>query len=46
MDELSQPQYCYKCKEILTFCECEESITNKDDYISYLEEKLKLNTGE
>jgi len=31
---------CYKCKEIITFCECEESITDKDRYIEYLESKI------
>jgi len=38
---MSNPKICLKCKEIVTFCECEKSITDKDEYIEYLEEELK-----
>ena len=35
---------CLKCKEIVTFCECDESIADKDAYIEYLEQVVvKIN---
>lgn len=37
---MSKPQFCYKCKDILTFCECDKPITDKDEYIEYLEKKI------
>ena len=38
-DTNSKPKTCLKCKEILTFCECDEPITDKDEYIAYLEDR-------
>ena len=36
----SEPDVCLKCKEIVTFCECEETFTDTDDYIEHLENEL------
>ena len=40
MNSYVEPQWCYKCKEIVTFCECGKPIADKEEYINYLEEKL------
>ena len=33
----TEPAQCLRCKEIITFCECKASITDKDEYIKVLE---------
>ena len=34
---MNKPKVCLICKEIVTFCECDKSITGKNEYIVYLE---------
>lgn len=34
---MEEVKTCYICKEIVTFCSCGKSITDKDEYIKYLE---------
>ena len=33
---------CYKCKEVVTFCECDNPIISKDEYIEYLENEIRF----
>ena len=42
---LSQPEDCYKCGEILTFCECDEPITDRLEWAGWLvSEHSRLST--
>lgn len=38
---MSEPQYCYRCQEIVTFCECEQSITSEGDWQRWAEHELE-----
>jgi hypothetical protein len=39
----SNPDDCYKCGEIITFCECDESITDPREYVEWLaNERVRL----
>ncbi len=42
---MSDPQYCYKCQEILTFCECDEPILSEGDWQRWAEAEIKRLTA-
>ena len=36
---MSDPDYCYKCGEIVTFCECDKSITKPWDALEHFRDR-------
>src|SRR5210317_2035120 len=44
--DMSDPKYCYKCQTILTFCECDESITTEGDWQRWAQEELESQAKE
>ena len=38
---MSDHGYCYRCNEIITFCECDESIYSKDELIKWQADEIE-----
>ena len=38
---MSEPEHCYKCDHIVTFCECDEPITEAWDALEYFRKENK-----
>jgi len=42
MSDLSEPQYCFKCQTIVTFCECDHSILSEGDWQRWAEDRISV----
>lgn len=37
---MSEPNVCLKCDEIITFCECDESIVDNEEYLIWSRQRI------